>query len=78
MFDDRYETRSEYNLMRHVFFSVMNNLLQRIMLFVGGLILLTHSPTYISTSVIKSYKNYKSFKHAYILLSLFCPSEFSH
>ena len=42
MFDDRYETRSEYNLIRHVFFSVMNNLLQHIMLFVSGLIFLTH------------------------------------
>ena len=29
----RYKTRSEYNLIRHVFFSVMNNLLQHIMLF---------------------------------------------
>ena len=33
MFDDKYETRSEYNLIRHVFFSVMTNLLQHIMLF---------------------------------------------
>ena len=32
MFDDTYETRSEYNLFRHVF-SEMNNLLQYIMLF---------------------------------------------
>ena len=37
MFDDRYDTRSEYSLIRHGFFSVI-------------------SPTYISISVIKSYK----------------------
>ena len=43
--------------------------------FVSGLIFLTHSPTYISISVIKSYKNDKSVKHVYILLSI-CPSEF--
>ena len=56
------------------FFSVMNNLLQHIMLFVGGLIFLTDPPIYISTSIIKSYKNDKSVKHVYILLSI-CPSE---
>ena len=69
MFDDRYETHSEYNLIRQVFFSVMNNLLQHIMLFCQWPIFFTHSPTYISISVIKSYKNDKSFKHVYILLS---------
>ena len=77
MFDDRYETRSEYNLIHHVFFSVMNNLLQHIMLFCQWPTFLILSPTYISISAIKSYKNHKSLKHVYILLST-CPSEFTH
>ena len=78
MFDDRYETQSEYNLIRHVFFSVINSLLQYIMLFYQWPNF-PHPPIHIYHyfNVTKSYKNDKSIKCVYILLSI-CLSAFSH
>ena len=52
IFDYRYKTSNGYNLIPHAF-SVINNLVQHIMLFCQWAII-PHPPTYININAIKS------------------------